>query len=91
MLTKFYHYSNILNISLESAITRCSQAVPFSLTIYTYAVYSHPQIASVGLTEENAAKDHDIIVGKTKYSDVAKGEAMMEKEGFAKAIAEKGQ
>lgn len=55
-----------------------------------HAVYSHPQIASVGLTEENAAKDHDIIVGKTKYSDVAKGEAMMEKESFAKAIAEKG-
>jgi len=69
---------------------RCSQAVPFSLTVYTHAVYSHPQIASVGLTEENAAKDHDIIVGKTKYSDVAKSEAMMEKEGFAKAIAEKG-
>ena len=54
-----------------------------------HAVFSHPQIASVGLTEENAGKDYDILVGRTKYLDVAKGEAMMEKEGFAKAIVEK--
>ena len=55
-----------------------------------HAVYSHPQIASVGLTEENARKNYDIVVSKTKYFDIAKGEAMMEKDGFAKAIVEKG-
>jgi len=54
-----------------------------------HAVYSYPQIASVGLREEEARKDHEIIVGKTMYSDTAKGEAMMENEGFAKAIVEK--
>jgi dihydrolipoamide dehydrogenase len=53
-----------------------------------HAVYSHPQIASVGLTEENARKAHKILIGRTKYSDVAQGEAMMEKEGFAKAVVE---
>ena len=41
------------------------------------------------MSEENARKDHDIIVGRTKYFDIAKGEAMMEEEGFAKAIVEK--
>ena len=55
-----------------------------------HAVYSHPQIASVGLWEEYARKDYDIIVGRTSYFEIAKGEAMMEKEGFAKAIVEKG-
>jgi len=55
-----------------------------------HAVYSHPQIASVGLTEGRARKEFDIMVGKAKYSDVAKGEAMMETKGFAKAIVEKG-
>jgi dihydrolipoamide dehydrogenase len=53
-----------------------------------HAVYSHPQIASVGLTEENARKTHQILVGKAKYSSVAQGEAMMEENGFAKAIVE---
>jgi mycothione reductase len=51
-----------------------------------HAVYSHPQIASVGLTEENARKAHKILIGRAKYSDVAQGEAIMEKEGFAKAV-----
>ncbi len=54
-----------------------------------HAIYSHPQIASVGLTEENAKKEHQILVGRAKYYNVAKGEAMMETEGFAKAIVEK--
>ncbi len=54
-----------------------------------HAVFSHPQIASVGLTEEQAKKDYDILVGMANYSDVAKGEAMMEEESFAKAIVEK--
>ncbi|MBN1862900.1 MAG: dihydrolipoyl dehydrogenase [Dehalococcoidales bacterium] len=51
-----------------------------------HAVYSHPQIASVGLSEEAARAGHDVLVGRAKYADVAKGEAMMESEGFAKAI-----
>ncbi len=54
-----------------------------------HAVYSHPQIASVGLTEAKAREDYDILIGRTKYFDIAKGEAMMEKHGFAKAIVEK--
>lgn len=53
-----------------------------------HAVYSHPQIASVGLTQESAKKDHKILVGRAKYFDVAKGKAMMEKNSFTKAIVE---
>ncbi|MGD1075811.1 MAG: dihydrolipoyl dehydrogenase [Thermodesulfovibrionales bacterium] len=54
-----------------------------------HAVFTYPQIASVGLTEEQARKDYEIMVGKARYSDTVKGEAMMEEEGFAKGIMEK--
>jgi mycothione reductase len=54
-----------------------------------HAVYSHPQIASVGLTEEAAKKDHTLLVGIALYSSIAKGEAMMEEDSFAKAIVDK--
>jgi len=54
-----------------------------------HAVFSYPQVASVGLGEEEARKNHDILVGKAKYSEVAKGEAMMEEDSFAKIIIEK--
>ena len=54
-----------------------------------HAVFSWPEIASVGLTEAEAVKlmgKHEVMVGKAQYHDVARGEAMLEREGFAKAI-----
>jgi dihydrolipoamide dehydrogenase len=54
-----------------------------------HAVFTHPEIASVGLTQAEAVKlmgKQEIMVGKAMYTDVARGEAMMEREGFAKAI-----
>ena len=53
-----------------------------------HAVYSYPQIASVGMTEENAKKEHKVQVSTTRYMETAKGDAMMEKEGFAKIITD---
>jgi mycothione reductase len=55
-----------------------------------HAVYTYPQIASVGLTEQQARKRHRILVGRARYSDTVMGAAMREREGFAKAIVEKG-
>jgi dihydrolipoamide dehydrogenase len=54
-----------------------------------HAVFTHPQIAGVGLREDQARKGHKILVGRAGYSEVAKGEAMMEDQAFAKAIVEK--
>lgn len=54
-----------------------------------HAVFSWPEIASVGLTEAEAVKiigKRELLVGRAGYSDVARGEAMLETEGFAKAI-----
>jgi mycothione reductase len=54
-----------------------------------HAVYSHPQIAAVGLTEAEARKAvKKVLIGRAKYADVAAGEFMMEENGFAKAIVE---
>jgi len=70
------------NSNHEQKIEMGYHAVP-------HAVFAHPQIASVGLTEEQAKRDHAILVGTARYWDVAKGEAMMETDGFAKAIVDR--
>lgn len=54
-----------------------------------HAVFTYPQIASIGLTEERARKDYEILVGKAKYSDTVMGVAMVEEDSFAKAVVEK--
>lgn len=54
-----------------------------------HAVFTWPQIASVGLTEEQARKSRAVLVGRAKYSDTVKGSALGEEEGFAKAVVDK--
>ncbi|GAB2671593.1 mycothione reductase [Gordonia jinhuaensis] len=54
------------------------------------AVFTHPQIATVGLTEAQAL-DHgiDITVKTQAYADVAYGWAMEDTTGFVKLIADR--
>ncbi len=83
----FTHVANVeASLAADNAIHGSKLKMDYSAA--PHAVYSHPQIASVGLTEEAAKKSHKILVGKAKYSDVAQGEAMMEENGFAKAVVE---
>ena len=56
-----------------------------------HAVFTSPQIASVGLTEQQARADGvEYVVGRTEYSSIAYGWAMNEPAGFAKILAEPG-
>ncbi|HEY4572033.1 MAG TPA: mycothione reductase [Kribbella sp.] len=54
-----------------------------------HAVFSSPQIAAVGLTEEEA-KDRGIpyVVSVQRYADIAYGWAMEDTTGFAKILAD---
>jgi dihydrolipoamide dehydrogenase len=54
-----------------------------------YAVFTWPQVASVGLTEREAvARGLDYLVGEYNYIDTAKGAAMDEEDGYVKVILE---
>ncbi|MGC5628236.1 mycothione reductase [Georgenia sp. Z1344] len=54
------------------------------------AVFTHPQIATVGLTEEDArAAGHDVVVKVQSYGDVAYGWAMEDTTGIAKLVADR--
>ena len=58
-----------------------------------HAVFTYPEIASVGLREKEALEEYGrdkILIGIHRYEDTAKGEAMGVKDYFAKVIVEKG-
>ncbi len=57
-----------------------------------HAVFSHPEVASVGMGEAEAVAalgEDRVLIGFARYEDTAKG-AAMEAEGFAKIVAEGG-
>ncbi len=66
------------------------EKIPMQYHAAPHAIYSHPQIASVGLTQKQAEnKNFDLLIGTASYDQVAKGQAMNEKNTFAKAIVNK--
>ncbi|MFW6102258.1 MAG: dihydrolipoyl dehydrogenase [Chloroflexota bacterium] len=85
----FTHVAN-LEASLAADNALQGSKIKMDYSAAPHAVYSHPQIASVGMTEEAARKAYKVLVGRAEYSDVAQGEAMMEENGFAKAVLEAG-
>ncbi|MFZ7332694.1 dihydrolipoyl dehydrogenase [Streptococcus pluranimalium] len=53
------------------------------------AVYTHPEVAMVGMTEEDArAKYGDILIGKNSFTGNGRAIASNEDQGFVKVIAD---
>ncbi|WP_322949568.1 dihydrolipoyl dehydrogenase [Mycoplasmopsis cynos] len=71
--------SNILN-----------KPVRYSNKTVPACIYTHPEIAVVGLTEEQAkAQGKDVIVAKHQFTFVGKSLAAHEPKGFAKFVVDK--
>ncbi|MGA1822521.1 MAG: dihydrolipoyl dehydrogenase [Thermoplasmatota archaeon] len=71
---------NNMNAESEEEMTELDEhAVP-------HAVFTHPEIASVGMREEEAVKKHLVTVGEAMYTDAIKGYAMGEDTSFVKVI-----
>jgi dihydrolipoamide dehydrogenase len=57
-----------------------------------HAVFTYPEIASVGMKESEAVQKHgkeNVLIGFYRYEDTAKGEAMNVKDYFVKVIIER--
>jgi dihydrolipoamide dehydrogenase len=58
-----------------------------------HAVFTYPEVASVGLREKEAIEKYGedrVLIGIRRYQDTAKGEAMGLKDYFVKVIVENG-
>lgn len=62
---------------------------PMDQNLITRCTYSHPQIASVGLTEKQAReKGHEVKVGKFPFSAIGRAQIHGETVGFVKVVAD---
>lgn len=85
----FKHVANYeASIAWHNANHEHKVAVDYSAA--PHAVFTHPQVASVGLKEAEAKQQgYKILVGKALYKDTAMGAAMGEPEGFVKVVVER--
>ena len=84
----FKHVANYeASIAWHNAVHDHKVKVDYSAA--PHAVFSHPQVASVGLKEAEAKQlGHKILVGTAVYRDTAMGAAMGMPDGFVKVIVE---
>jgi len=62
---------------------------PMDQNLITRCTYSHPQIASVGLTEKEARDNgHEVKVGKFPFSAIGRAQIHGETDGFVKVVAD---
>jgi dihydrolipoamide dehydrogenase len=84
-------FKHVANYEAEIAWhnNRHEHKVKVDYSAAPHAVFSHPQIASVGLKEAEAKQQgKKILVGFSHYKDTALGVAMGEPKGFVKVIVE---
>lgn len=86
----FKHVANYeAGIAWHNSVHDHKEEVDYSAV--PHAVFSEPQVASVGLKEAEAKQQgHKILVGTALYKDTAMGAAMAFPEGFVKVIVEQG-
>jgi dihydrolipoamide dehydrogenase len=84
-------FKHVANFEAEIAWHNSSHdhKIKMDYSAAPHAVFCHPQVASVGLKEEEAKRQRrKILVGRASYKDTAQGAAMGEPSGFAKVIVD---
>ncbi|MEF8834527.1 MAG: dihydrolipoyl dehydrogenase [Candidatus Thermoplasmatota archaeon] len=83
----FKHVANYeAKIVYENAIEGRESTVDYHAV--PHAVFTYPQVASVGMKEKEASKKHDILIGYYPFEDTAKGSAMEIEDYLVKVIVD---
>ncbi len=85
----FKHSANLEAEYVANNILNPQNRKKVDYTAMPHAVFSNPQIAGVGATEQELKeKEEDYLVGKYLYSGTGMGEALNEKNGFVKFLTD---
>lgn len=72
-----------------AAINAMGGSEKINLNAVPSCIYTLPEVASVGLTEDQAREKHDISIGKFSYGGNGRALASGEYSGFVKVIADR--
>jgi len=86
-----YQFKHSANLEAETVLNNIlNTKKPINYYPMPWAIFTNPQVAGVGLTEQEAIDARkDIVVGRYFYKDTGMGSALEEKDGFVKLIVER--
>jgi dihydrolipoamide dehydrogenase len=74
---------------IVAAENACGHSAKIDYRVVPSCVFTHPEIASVGLTEEQAHEQgYDVLVGKFPFAANAKASIYGDRQGFVKLVTE---
>ena len=72
-----------------AAENACGHTIKIDYKAVPSCVFTHPEISSVGLTEEQAREQgYDVLIGKFPFAANAKASIYGDRQGFVKVVAE---
>ncbi len=85
----FKHVANYESELVYKNAFGSNEKIPTDYHGVPHAIFTNPEIAGVGMGEEEARKKTEILVGRNSFTDTAKGQAMKADDCFVKVIVEK--
>jgi len=84
----FYrHSANFEAEYLLETLFKKKRSFPIDYTLMPHAIFSYPQVASVGKTEQQLKKERiPYFIGKSEYQKSARGLALLPEGGFVKLL-----
>ncbi len=86
-----YLFKHCANLEAEYLINNLfgKEKKPVDYTAMPHAIFSNPQIAGVGATEQELKeKKIEYLIGQYEYKNTGMGAAMQEEDGFVKFLAD---
>jgi dihydrolipoamide dehydrogenase len=81
------HHALSTGLSLVDHLT--GREVSYDARQIPYCVYTKPEIASIGMTQEEAEKKYEILVGKFPFAGAGMAQCIGEEDGMVKFVVDK--
>ena len=81
------HHALATGLSLINYLT--GREISYNEKQIPFCVYSNPEIASIGITQEEAEKKQEILIGKFPFAGAGRAQSIGEEDGIVKFVVDK--
>ena len=81
------HHALATGLSLIDRLT--GKPITYDERQIPFCAYTKPEVACIGMTQEEAEKEREIRIGKFPFAGAGRSQSLMEEDGIVKIVADK--